>query len=831
MNEIHLTVKKYVNEAKEDLLKIINENKTVILVKGTTGNGGTTLVSQLSLNRYTRLMFEPLSKIRESKRNDTNYHCIFAKDRFTIDKYKCNITTCSKAYKYYTGEYNNYVENTENMYWVFDEVNSLFDIGVMNNLFLKLKNYMHRNNKMLLMTAYLSDYIKHYLTIKLDNPVFVYINVEDNGYQDINTYITNDPVVKNTSNIQDVCNIDDLILFTNQYRQFKYLLDSYQNTEFQLIAGENFCKHITDDVRPRIKFVADFSQVDPNMPLVFTSTIHMGGDIYFSNQPKNKSKTLIIDNKDVKTDKDICQAIGRIRNKEYIKNVYVIKRGGTFKPIEKLNYNEMNGYQEPITGEYSLLLNGKIATSVEFPNNDKYDIDHMSLLTALTNGNFRDYLYWEKNKKGEYKLSKKWYNYLKWLQGRREFNIINNECTDPEIEEKLKNILWIDYHPQIDFQNLLNDIEMLFPQLDLKNIKLTWKKNEISDKDSTHLVDNIDNDTSDKTIKYSKERIKLERYNRNILRCMMDILVIKLGGKAYRKYSDVRWYNSFTNLKKPLKIELLEKYNMFEYDIKTCHPLILMILLHHHKDLFNSDNFDFYNHFKGDKTRDDFKKAFSILVNGMYKYKDFNKTLKKFLETFKVNPLMYSYAKPLLNKPSMAFYIFCSFEDNLIKQLMHNIYETHPSINMDRLHDGIITTHPLCDKYKFTINGYNLILKGDHWYNSKSNEFVWTNMWIKEFNIYRTKNIAESEPVLDDESYNKFIMVEGMNNYIRGENGVLGKEFGVLGGGKRITHYGNEKGEIFSIIELSNIHHLDLSSPNFVRDLKKLNYVGVSDIR
>jgi hypothetical protein len=707
------------------------------------------------------------------------------------------------------------------MIFVFDEIDSIFDAGDMLKLFDKLRGYVKDGNKIILMTAYLSDFVREFIIERFKDIAYIKINVKDNGYSNVNTYLTNSQILKN---LDFVCNIEDLVLFTNQLWQLTDLLKTYNNTTFQLIAGDTFKSKLSDkiDGYERIVIINDTLNINPNLPVVFTSTIKNGGDIYFSDVPKIKSKTFIVDFQNLLSNNDVCQVIGRIRDKECIRDIYVFERNS--KP-KKFDYSKMHEYNEPINGDYSLLLSGTVAPFVEFENTRKFQRDNISVYTALTKGSYFNYHHFDRNKKGEYIISKTYKNYLKYLEGCNEFKIVNHECTVPKIEKEIRQMLWKDYVPKITYPNIQDDCERLFKQLDF-NVKINYTKDtdiDYNDYDLSFGDDNVEfSDVANSEVQ------QMEKINRCTCRFIMDTLVLKLGGTILRKYKEVRWYSSFTAIPHDLRPRLLTKYGLYEYDIKTCNPFLLSILTHQHKELFNSNDFDFYNYFRGDTERKEFKTIFNAGLNGMYQSKDINKSLKKWMERFQFEPLLYDLVKSFVEKKGMFFRIMGSFEDNVMRALIRLLYELHLDINIERLHDGLITTQPLNSVHGFAVNDYNLTLTGNAWdyYNDDRVSCMFHNININTYNLYKTQFIYETFNIFDNDSYQEYLdrqkeindlrkMVLQISSCIAGKKG---------GGNNKINTFVDKKGVKITRNEIANLLNIPINDVHFLRKIKHFGY-------
>jgi hypothetical protein len=818
-----LQIDQWLSEATNDIVNVINAHDVVILEKGTTGNGGTTFFAENKFYNKKTLVFEPLARTRASKANDSRYHCINGdKAPFKIDYGRCNITTCAKGEKYYKSANASY-EYLHNMLWVFDEIDSIFDTGAMRKLFDKLRGYVKNGNKIILMTAYLSDVVKNFITERFHNLAYIKVDVKNNGYSNVNTYLTNSAALKN---LDFICPIENLIFFTNTVNYFKDLLKTYNNTKFQLICGDKFKSKLSEkmDGYERIIFVDDTLNIDTKLPIVFTSTIKNGGDIIFSDPAISWSKTFIIDYQNLMGNNDVCQVIGRIRQKDCIKDIYVFERNSK---VKKIDYDNIRNYDEPINGDYSKRLNGCVAPWIDFENNRKFDRENISLHTALTKGSYYNYHHFDVNKKGVYVVSKTYLDYLKYLQGCKEFKIVNNVCTDPKLEKQSRQILWKDYKLNLTglYLRIQNDYEKIFKKIDW-DVKVNYKKvlgNDDNDFDLAFDDDNIN--VSDIPNNEIQRREKIKRI---LCRAMMDTLILWLDGTVLRKYKEVRWYNSFTALPHDLRPKFLEKYGLYEYDIKTCNPYLLSIITNQHKELFNSHDFDFYDYFSGDTERKEFKTIFNAGLNGMYLYEDLNERLKTWMERFQFEPLLYFFLKSFVEKPGMFFRIMASFEDAVMKELIKKTYELHKGINIERLHDGMITTQKLNNVHKYSVNGYNLTLTGDSWSNDKDKDvsIIFHRITLKTYNFYTTKNIYETCDLFNAETYQAYLEKQTEINKTRKMVGQMSAALaGKAGGGhNKVTMFVDKHGNNITRDEIARIHNITINDPHFNERAQRYGY-------
>jgi hypothetical protein len=254
---------------------------------------------------------------------------------------------------------------------------------------------------------------------------------------------------------------------------------------------------------------------------------------------------------------------------------------------------------------------------------------------------------------------------------------------------------------------------------------------------------------------------------------------------------------------------------------------LLSILTHQHKELFNSKDFDFYDYFRGDTERKEFKTIFNAGLNGMYQSKDINKSLKKWMERFQFEPLLYDLVKSFVEKKGMFFRIMGSFEDSVMRALIRLLYELHLDINIERLHDGLITTQPLNNVYRFVVNDYILTLTGDTWnYYNDSIECAFHPIYIKTYNLYKTQFIYETFNIFDKYSYQEYLdrqneindihnMVGQMSSYIAGKKG---------GGSNKINTFVDKQGNNISRDEIATLHNIPVNDVNFIYRAQRFGY-------
>jgi hypothetical protein len=843
LQKAELTCNQYITELKEELLYCIEEgkrtHKPVLIEKGTTGNGGTSFFAdalkelQQDINKKNILkvlILVPLNSIRQSKRDDDRYNIIDAKDPFELRNDKANITTYAKAYKHY----NKKKTDLRDIIILFDEINSMKEFSDIKKMFRITCGLLKLNNvSMVLMTAYLDKFIREHI-ISIVKPICVNIKVLNNGYHDFKTYIANSNVFKNLDHICEG-NLNRLVISTNNHKNIALLIRDNPDTVFQFINGETFERHIRG--HKNAVRIEHLKNINPNLPLIYTSTIASGGDIYFKTIPEH-SKILIIDSMNVLGNNNVNQAIGRIRDKSIIEKVYVNGRKSS------KNENEVfftDKYVElAIDERYSLALNGKLAEQAVFPANGiKFDIENKSLYTILKYGYSSRYYYWEYNKKeGTTVLAKNLINYLKYLK----LKSLYPEYDDENNKEFFQKTLWKDWKKScmVEWFGSKDLIETMFNRIDFNKDK--------EEEEEENIV----------TCNDAKENTKLKMR----LRAEIDTVIIRNNGSIKNTYTEnVRVFNSFTNLRNDYKNEILTRHNLYEYDIKNAYPRFLCFILHQFKDKLNSDDFDFYSHiapkmFSG-QTRDEVKKSFNKRLNGLSKIKNtnsFNKTLKDIINKIGFDKEIYNLLKNIVDEQGNCYRTLGALEDYVMGNLMHEIYEwfknVKEKIKIIRLHDSIITTKPI-PHFKVSINDYSLPLSSkqntwrelplinmyeyqnphtrvSNWYELEP-EYVEQRpcIYIKAdyYTLYKDETSYEYKPVFSDETYKTFVENQKDIFSKHSECGLLGE--GKVDEGKVNRNdimYINNAGETFTRLQVSQITKIPIKDRNFAREAKKAGF-------
>jgi hypothetical protein len=639
------------------------------------------------------LLLVPLKRIRACKKLDPRYHIIDTSDAFELADNKVNITTYAKANAYYQA--NKTV--LKDMVIICDEANYLPQLRAFDEFYDLIRGiYKARNIQLIFMTAYYDDFVLRYIKGGT-KPLCIRIDVKDKGYEHVTTYITTRNVFKNIESVTNIDtltegNINRLIAFTNQHGDLELLLRTYPDTIFQVVCGPIFYKHTKN--YPNVKYISDCKQLNPNIPIVFTSTLECGADIWLDDklERENADKILIVNPKEVRSNKNICQVIGRVRDKHLLQAVYVCRFNGKSEATS-LDYNDAKKTNFVVNEDYSLLLHGKKAKVVQFGDNDKkFDNERCSLYFSLSSDNYRYYQYFDYNKKGVV-MSRSVYNYVKWLTLRRMYPEDENGMWRPDVEKYLQTNLWRDIEVNINYFGLLNKIEILLN-------RIVW--------------------TKIKDVDYKSDYLDLERNTQLYLqlKCLIDCVVLLNGGKIQSIYREVRSYNSFCMIPKRLRLAIEKMLGLYEYDTKTANPFFLSLILHQHKDLFDKPNYDFYNtvlpNFSEGSTRSKIKTIVNTRFNSLYMLDGdkFNSAVKKLIKQCGFDSAVYARLASMCRGKGNFYRTLASIEDSIMSgnnALISQLYRRHPSINIVRLHDGIITTEPIYD-YDVYVNDYKLTL-------------------------------------------------------------------------------------------------------------------------
>jgi hypothetical protein len=850
LQKAELMCNQYITEVKDELLDAVNTGKSthtpILIEKGTTGNGGTSFFAdcfdelrnnQMDLeNPMQVLILVPLKLIRQSKTGDERYNIIGSKDPFVLDINKVNITTYAKAYRYY----NKNPYELRDIIILFDEINYLKKWGNIENMFDLSRKLMKLNNvNIVLMTAYLDKYVREHI-IGCVEPIIVNITVQNNGYEHLNTFITKANVIKNVAHITEG-NINRLVLSTNDHTKLEMLQSDYPDTVFQVIHSDKFGSHLTGC--KNIHQITNLSEIDSNLPLLYTSTIESGGDIYFENPPEHQ-KVFLIDNKNISGNNDINQIIGRIRNKACVEKVYVIGRNSK-QSEETVCYT--NDIQLPIDENYSIALNGKTAETVVFDaNNKKFSYEYRSLYTILKYGYDNRYSYWEFNKKEGFHVPSNLINYLKYLK----LKSIYPEYDDENNKEFLQKTLWKDWKIScvVNWYGSKEIIDDLFNTIDFNT--------------------DDDNDDYNTDFNDAKENTKLKMR----LRAEIDTVIFRNNGKIKQhKPENVRIYNSLCNFHKDLRFDLEQRHDLYEYDIKTAWPRFLCFILHQLKEELNSDNFDFYDFIAAKYwsgiSRNAVKIETNKMLNTLYNYSEdeFKKALKELMDDMGFDPQVYPLFKKIVRNKGNYFRTIGAMEDTVMVKFMAHIYhwfeEQNETINIIRIHDGIITTKPIPNFYVY-MNDYILPVccEQDTWREVKQNkteydilsntiddiidertlfylnaelenaEPVWIDyrppivINVPYWTLYMNERRCEYLPVFSDKTYKTFVEKQNLNNSIHSECGLLGGDESSESGKRNDVVYSNSKGEIFTRKEVSKMIRVPIADSHFSRKAKEKGY-------
>jgi hypothetical protein len=422
-------------------------------------------------NNFKIILLEPLVRTLHSKDTDERYNIAYSTkgdkgieehNHYNLLPDKVNTMTYAMFYAVYIK--GGRVDLLENVILIFDEINSLTQPNDIKKVFNAIRGYLKSKRIiMICMTAYLDEYIGKFLNEHLE-PINIKIKVLNKGYEHVNTYISNINVLKNIENITNG-NINKLILSTNSIKDLISLNTFYPESIFQVISGDTFNDNFKQFVQKNpsisisnIKFVSDCSEIDVNQSIVYTSTMQNGADLYV--QGCSLNKVIVVNNSCIISNNEINQSIGRVRDKELIESIYVIER-----PFHRGKPDVYNcaKYSEIIDENYSVRLNDKQAVPIYFDsNNKKFEYHYRTLKYVLQSECIgTTNIVWERQTDGSMCLSKKVFEYLKYLTLKRLYPKNCGDTWDGATSEYLENTLWKDCQVSIDFKGLLESITAL----------------------------------------------------------------------------------------------------------------------------------------------------------------------------------------------------------------------------------------------------------------------------------------------------------------------------------------------------------------------------------